>query len=91
MIYRVEPSQSKGRGWPHFLISRDQLEYLRSLLFTWTEIATLIGVSRITIFRCREEFVMLEEPVRTLTDPEFRVKLSEIRRTFPEAGEKILR
>ena len=43
-----------------------------------------------TIFRCRQEFGMLEEPFRTLTDPELRVKLSEIRRTFPEAEEMIL-
>ena len=90
MRYRVEVSQPTGRGRPRFLISRDQLEYLRSLLFTWTEIATLIGVSRMTIFRRRQEFGMLEEPVRTLTDPELRDKLSEIRRTFSEAGEKMI-
>ena len=90
MRYRVEVSQSADRGRPRFLISRDQLEYLRSLSFTWTEIATLIGVSRMTIFRRRQEFGMLQEPVRTLTDSELQAKLSEIRRMFPEAGEMIL-
>lgn len=90
MSYRVEVTKSIGRGRSHFLISRDQLEYLRSLSFTWTNIAALIGVSRMTIFRQRLDFGMLQEPVRTLNDSELRSKLSEIRRIFPEAGEKMI-
>ena len=32
-------------------LSREQLEYLASLSFTWSEIAVILGVSRTTIFR----------------------------------------
>ena len=61
-----------------------------SMSFSWTEIATLIGVSRMTIYRRRDEFGMLQEPIRTLTDTELRSKLSDIRRVSPESGEKLI-
>ena len=38
-------------GRPRFAISRDQLLYLASLSFKWTEIAALLGVSRMIIYR----------------------------------------
>ena len=40
-----------GRGRPRFEISQSQLEYLASLSFSWSEIASLLGVSRMTIYR----------------------------------------
>jgi hypothetical protein len=42
---------SSGPGRPKFQISKDQLEYLSSLGFKWNEIAALLGVSRMTIYR----------------------------------------
>ena len=50
MSYRVEPSQSGSRGRPPFQVQKEQLEYLSSLGFTWSKIASLLGVSRMTIF-----------------------------------------
>ena len=38
-------------GRPRFNISKEQLEYLSSLSFKWSEIAVLLGVSRMTIYR----------------------------------------
>ena len=46
----VVPITVHGRGRPQLAISRDQLEYLRSLNFSWSEIARLLGVSRMTIY-----------------------------------------
>ena len=88
--YQAALSQSTGKGRPRFLISKEQLEFLRSLYFTWSEISQLIGVSRMTIYRHREEFGMMEEPIATLTDSELKQKVSEIRKTLPEVGEKII-
>ena len=48
--YQV-PVQRRGRGRPRFDVTREQLEYLISLNFSYTEIASLIGVSRATIYR----------------------------------------
>lgn len=44
-------SSASGLGRPQFQISKDQLEYLSSLGFKWKEIAALLGVSRMTIYR----------------------------------------
>jgi len=56
-----------------FSILKEQLEFLHSLCFKWSEIAQLIGVSRMTIiYRCCEEFGMLEEPTATLTTKDIR-------------------
>ena len=41
----------EGRGRPRFDVSRSQLEYLASLSFKWTEIACILGVSRMTLYR----------------------------------------
>ena len=49
------------QGRPSFNIHRIQLEYLRQLNFSWTEIADLVGVSRMTIYRRRIEFGMLDD------------------------------
>jgi len=88
--YQASLSRSTGKGRPRFSILKEQLEFLRSLCFTWSEIAQLIGVSRMTIYRRREEFGMLEEPTATLTDSELKQKISEIRKILPEVGEKII-
>ena len=75
--YSVSVSQSvSGRGRPRFTVLKDQLEYLRSLSFTWTEIASLLGVSRMTLYRRRQEFGLLDDPIRAISDIELRRKVS---------------
>ena len=49
--YQASISPRAVLGRPKFLISKDQLEYLSSLGFKWKEIAVLIGVSRMTVYR----------------------------------------
>ena len=88
--FRVATSDRPIRGRPQFIISKEQLEYLRSMSFSWTSIASLLGVSRMTIFRRREEFGLINEPDRTLTDSELTNKVSEIKNTIPDAGEKLI-
>ncbi len=40
-----------GRGRPRFDVNKSQLEYLESLSFKWTEIASILGISRMTLYR----------------------------------------
>ena len=47
------------RGCPSFDVEQSQIQYLRSLNFTWSEISNLLGVSRMTVYRRRNEFGML--------------------------------
>ena len=45
-------SPSSGeQGRPRFQVSKFQLEYLESLAFKWTEIASILGISRMTLYR----------------------------------------
>ena len=48
--YRVVTSDNVTRGQPPFIISKEQLEYLRSKIsFSWTDLALLLGMSRMTL------------------------------------------
>ena len=52
LSYRSGTTQSgRGRGRPRFDVSIQQVRYLKSLFFTWSEIAALLGVSRMTLYR----------------------------------------
>ena len=46
-------------GRRRFSITKEQLEYLH---FSWTEIARILGVSRMTVHRRRAEYGMLSNP-----------------------------
>ena len=45
------PAGLNGPGRPSFNISKDQLVYLSSLAFNWKDIAAILNVSRMTIYR----------------------------------------
>ena len=44
-----------GPGRPKFEIELEQLEELRYIGLTWTDIAKSLGVSRMTVYRARQE------------------------------------
>ena len=54
--YQVQMVRGNRVGRPRFQISRDQLLYLMSLSFKWTEISALLGVSRMTIYRLEQRY-----------------------------------
>ena len=60
LAYRAEPVATGSTGRPRFQIQKEQLEYLSSLAFSWSSVIELLGVSRITIYRKREQY--LERP-----------------------------
>lgn len=84
--------QPHARGRPPFQISQDQLSYLASLSFTWTEIAELLGVSRMTIYRRRHDFNMLDSASNrnTLTDLELRELIRSWKSEMPAIGETLV-
>ena len=51
LSYQSPVLRSSERGRPRFEISKDRLVYLASLSFNWTDIAALLCVSRMIIFR----------------------------------------
>ena len=51
LAYRVPVVHTGRQGRPRFYVTREQLGYLASLSFTWSERAVILWVSRTTIFR----------------------------------------
>ena len=84
----IEPSGGE-RGRPRFRISRDQLVYLRSLSFTWTKIASILNVSRMTVYR-RREYDMLVEPSRSMTEGDLHHFVEQLRTHLPDVGESLV-
>ena len=64
--------------------------YLSSLGFSWTSIASLVGVSCMTLYRRRAELNLLADPVHTLSDEELEHLLTEIRREQPNLGQTMI-
>ena len=89
--YRAPVLHIPGRrGRPSFDINRHQLEYLSSLSFTWKQIAALLGVSRMTVYRRRAEFGMLDDDTSEyLTSAEVRRHITQMRQQFPNMGESM--
>ena len=91
---------------PWFEIKKDQLECLSSLGFKWTEVAALLGVSRMTIYRyiykiawhgiyCivdrrRVEYGLVEEPQAHISEADLTSLIEEIRRETLFAGISLL-
>ena len=68
--YRAISIAGGRRGRPSFFVSEQQILYLRSLSFTWIEIASLLGISRMTLYRRRQEFGLMEDPRTVPSDVE---------------------
>lgn len=88
--YQPSTVQSRGRGRPKFDIKADQLEYLRSLSFSWKDIAAMLGICRMTLYRRRVEYGMLRDG-RSIEDDELLILLREMRIDFPDMGEIMVR
>lgn len=49
----------RGRpGRPRFIVDQSQIEYLASLSFKWSEIACILGISRMTLYRYSDSSCM---------------------------------
>ncbi len=90
MQYRAPVLHSGRRGRPSFIIEKEQLLYLRSASFSWSSISTLLGVSRMTLYRRRVECGMLAEPSNTKTDDELTEVLQDLKREMPYIGEVVV-
>lgn len=88
--YHAVATRSGGRGRPTFFVSEQQIVYLRSLAFTWVEIASLLGISRMTLYRRREEYGLIQDPRTIPTNAELMQLVQELRRELPYCGEVLL-
>ena len=77
-------------GRPRFQISKEQLEYLHSLFFSWTAIAGVLMVSRTTMYRRRVEFGLLVEPQSSITDQELIRIVQHLSVQHPQVGQSFI-
>ena len=86
----IEERPSHSRGRSRFNISRGQLQYLRSLSFSWSAIADILMVSRMTLYRRRVEFGMLDEPSSIIGEEELLSVVRQISREHPQVGQSFI-
>ena len=85
------PRVMYGRGRPRAVISQDQLQYLRSMNFSWVHITELLGVSRVTLYRRRMELGIQDSDIlREMDDDELRRFMGQVREEFPNIGESLV-
>lgn len=53
--FRCHVRNVGDRGRPRFVVSKNRVQGLKDLGFSWTKISTMIGVSRTTLHRRRQE------------------------------------
>ena len=87
--YRVSV-QAGVRGRPRFVIQREQLLYLTSLGFSWTNISSLLGVSRMTLYRRRAEYDLLSDPSHLPDNDTLKDLIREIKREHPNLGQTMI-
>ena len=82
-----------GIGRPKFLITKEQIDGLRSLHFSWKKIAEMLGVSERTVRRRRQEFDMAignSVTFSEIDDDELDIFVRHILHYSPESGERML-
>ena len=86
------PEESTGRGRPKFVIPVNQLVGLRSLNFSWKEIAKMIGVSEKTILRRRCEYSLPigDDTYTPMSVTELDNTISSILSSSPNSGERMV-
>ena len=78
-------------GRPRFIISREQILYLREFSFKWTEIADILGVSISTLNRHRASLGLGSEPRFTaIADDDLDALVREIVGRSPFSGIRIV-
>lgn len=88
--YSVPISQHAGRGRPKFDINKEQIQYLRSMSFSWVQISKLLGVSYMTLYRRRQEYGISNSAGARITDADLRTVLQQLRHELPSLGQTLV-
>lgn len=81
---------TSGRGRPKFLVTKEQILYLASMSFTWVEIAKILGISRNTLYRRRQDLGIIEKPGAHISDQNLHELLRDMRQQFPALGQTMV-
>ena len=87
-LFRSSPI-SQGR--PKVEVHMDEVEYLRSLRFTWTKIAQILGISRRTLYRRLSEWNLpLDTYYSTISDSDLDGLVAQVKSENDTCGEILI-
>ncbi len=86
----VQSRHRQARGRPRYSIGKQQIEYLRSMYFSWTEISEMFGVSYMTIYRRRMEYGISGSRGRDIDDAQLTEIITDMRREQREVGQTMM-
>lgn len=75
---------------PLHQVSIEDIEYFRGLRFTWTKIAALLGISRSTYRRLREEGIDLSCAYFDISNADLNHMVQAIKMDHPNDGERLI-
>ena len=75
-------------GRPKLEINSDQIRSFRKLGFSWTKIASVLGISRRSLYRRRHEFDV--ESFNEISDADLDLLVQEILMRAPNSGERLM-
>ena len=78
-------------GRPQIIVSIEYIEYLRGLHFRWTKIASILGISRSTLYRrLEEEGIELSDTYSQVSDNDLDHTIAGIKHSHPNDGERLI-
>ncbi len=88
----AECQRSGSRGRPKVFTSKEQIEFLRELRLSWTEIASLFGICRRTLYRIRSEYGLMDTYNFTnIPDRDLDRQVTLIKNLMPEVGQSMVK
>ena len=91
---KVERNYNGRCGRPKYVIKPEQLIFLRDLQFSWTQIASLYGISRRTLYniRCNSDVAALSISNSTIiSDHDLQEMILDIKTMMPETGQTMIK
>jgi hypothetical protein len=89
----INENARRYAGRPRFLITKEQLEGLRSIHFSWRKIAEMLGVSERTVRRRRQELEMTigqSLSYSEIEDGELDIFVGQVLHYSPHSGERMV-
>lgn len=83
--YETPVVHDNSVGRPRIEVTNCQLQYLRTLGFTWTRVSQILNISRSTLYKYRS--LLPIDQNRTINDEELHLLVRNILQETPNAGE----
>ena len=90
----LEKQYTGSCGRPKYVLRKEQVLFLRDLKFSWTQIASMYGICRRTLFNIHCELEMVGDEFRGFTcisDTQLMEEIKDIKVMMPETGQSMVK